>query len=426
MKNLPAFIPIQAVMLALLALAAGCSRPAEQPSEVIRPVRTLVVAAGEDASTRIFPGRVEAAKQVELTFQVPGLLVDLPVREGQKVNEGDLIAQLRRDEFEARLGALRGQLDRARADLQALQAGARPEERLRLEAQLRSADATLSNARVDLDRATRLLRSQTISRLEFDRTQTSYRVAAENREAARQTLDQSLTGREEDILAKESEISGLEAQVVEAGIQLADTTLRAPYEGVIAQRFVEQGQSVRVQQPVVKFQDVEEIEIAVDVPEAIMASVVRAADITGLSAEFSAAPGRRFPVHVKEIAQRADPVTQTFTVRVAMKAPEGVNILPGMTATVSMTYRRAKILGERIFVPVAAVFKESSGEQVAWIVGSEGTVLRRAVRTGEIAGGEIEIVEGLQPGDRIAAAGTSFLREGMKVRDLGDALGGQP
>ncbi len=413
-------------MLGLAALAAGCSRPAEQSSEVIRPVRTLVVAAGEDASTRIFPGRVEAAKQVELTFQVPGLLVNLPVREGQKVNEGDLIAQLRRDEFEARLGALRGQLDRARADLQALQAGARPEERLRLEAQLRSADATLSNARVDLDRATRLLRSQTISRLEFDRAQTSYRVAAENREAARQTLDQSLTGREEDILAKESEIAGLEAQVVEAGIQLADTTLRAPYEGVIAQRFVEQGQSVRVQQPVVKFQDVEEIEIAVDVPEAIMASVVRAADITGLSAEFSAAPGRRFPVHVKEIAQRADPVTQTFTVRVAMKAPEGVNILPGMTATVSMTYRRAKILGERIFVPVSAVFKESTGEQVAWVVGSEGTVSRRAVRTGEIAGSEIEIVEGLQPGDRIAAAGTSFLREGMKVRDLGDALGGRP
>ena len=426
MKKISTLMPFRAVMLALLALAAGCSRPAEQPSEVIRPVRTLVVAAGEDASTRIFPGRVEAAKQVELTFQVPGLLVNLPVREGQKVAEGDLIAQLRRDEFEARLGALRGQLDRARADLQALKAGARPEERLRLEAQLRSADATLSNARVDLDRATRLLRSQTISRLEFDRAQTSYRVAAENREAALQTLDQSLTGREEDILAKESEIAGLEAQVVEAGIQLADTTLRAPYEGVIAQRFVEQGQSVRAKQPVVKFQDVEEIEIAVDVPEAIMASVIRAADITGLSAEFSAAPGRRFPVHVKEIAQRADPVTQTFTVRVAMKAPEGVNILPGMTATVSMTYRRAGILGERIFVPVGAVFKESAGDQVAWVVGEDGVVSRRPVRTGAIAGGEIEIVEGLQPGDRIAAAGTSFLREGMQVRDLGDALGGRP
>jgi multidrug resistance efflux pump len=117
------------------------------------------------------------------------------------VAQGDLVARLRPDEFQARLDALQGQLARARADLQGLQAGARPEEQLRLEAQLRSVDATLANARVDLDRATQLLRSQTISRLEFDRADTAFRVALENRQAARASLDQSLTGREEDILA---------------------------------------------------------------------------------------------------------------------------------------------------------------------------------------------------------------------------------
>lgn len=405
-------------------LPTGCFRQPAPTAEVVRPVRTAIVAEGEGSSTRVFPGRVEASKQAELAFQVSGLLASLPVREGQKVARGDVIAQLRQDEFEARLGALRGQLDRARADLQALQAGARPEERRRLEAQLRAADATLANARTDLDRATRLLRSQTISRLEFDRSETAYRVAAEQREAARQTLDQSLTAREEDLLSKESQIRGLEAQVVEADIQLHDATLRAPYEGVIAQRFVEQGQSVRAKQPVVRFQDIQEIEIAVDVPESVMASVVRTAEIGRLSAEFSAAPGRQFPVQVREIAQRADPVTQTFAVRVAMKSPEGLNLLPGMTATVSMTYRRAGVLGPRIFVPVSAIYKESAGEQVAWIVGTDGIVARRPVRTGEISGGDVEIVSGLQPGDRIAVAGASFLRDGMKVRDLGDALGG--
>ncbi len=259
------------VCAAAALVLTACSRPPEATTEIVRPVRTLVVAGGEDTGSRTFPGRVDASKQVELTFQVPGLLIDLPVREGQRVAQGDLVARLRPDEFQARLDALQGQLARARADLQALQAGARPEEQLRLEAQLRSADATLANARVDLDRATQLLRSQTISRLEFDRADTAFRVALENRQAARASLDQSLTGREEDILAKQSEIAGLEARVVEAGIQLADTTLTAPYAGVIARRFVEQGQSIRAKQPVVKFQDVEEIEIAVDVPESVMA-----------------------------------------------------------------------------------------------------------------------------------------------------------
>lgn len=412
-----------AMSLSLLALQPGCSPPAAKSEPPVRPVKTMVVAAGGDSRVRVFPGKVEASKQVELTFQVPGLLVSLPVREGQNVAQNDVVAQLRQEDFQARLAALQGQLDRARADLQASLAGVRPEERQRLEAQVRSAEASLVNARAEFGRATQLLRSRTISRLEFDRAETTYRVAQENFEAARQTLEQSAVGREEDVQAREAEVRGLEGRVVEANLQLSDSTLRAPYDGVIAQRFVEQGQNVRAKQPVVKFQDIAEIDIAVDIPESVMADI-RLADIVQLVAEFSAAPGLRFPVHIKEVAQRADPVTQTFSVRVAMKVPEGVNLLPGMTATVAMTYRRAEILGGRILVPVSALLKESSGEQVAWVVGPDQTVTRRPVKAGEASGGRIEIVDGLQPGDRIAVAGATFLREGMKVRDLGDALGG--
>ncbi len=61
-----------------------------------------------------------------------------------------------------------------------------------------------------------------------------------------------------------------------------------------------------------------------------------------------------------------------------------------------------------------------------WVVGADKTVSRRPVTLGTAVGGQIEIVEGLQPGERIAVAGVSFLRDGMEVRDLGDALGGGP
>jgi multidrug efflux pump subunit AcrA (membrane-fusion protein) len=95
-----------------------------------------------------------------------------------------------------------------------------------------------------------------------------------------------------------------------------------------------------------------------------------------------------------------------------------------MTAMVTLTYRRASVLGTRILVPVAAVSKDGSGEQVAWVISADSTVKRRPVKIGEASGGSIEIVSGLEPGERIAVAGVTFLREGMKVRDLGDALGG--
>ena len=166
--------------LACSFLTLGCRPQKPAQVEVIRPVKTMVVSLGGDTTVRTFPGKVEASKQVELTFQVPGLLVSLPVREGQKVAQNDVIAQLRQEDFQARLATLQGQLDRARADLQAAQAGARPEERQRLEAQVRSAEASLANARTELRRATQLLNSRTISRVEFDRADTTYRVASEN------------------------------------------------------------------------------------------------------------------------------------------------------------------------------------------------------------------------------------------------------
>jgi len=409
--------------LSILVLASGCSPKASTPTEaVVRPVKTMVVSAGAESNVRRFPGRVEASNKVELAFQVSGLLVSFPVREGQQVTANEVIGQLRPDEFQARLRALLGQLDRARADLQALRAGVRPEERLRLEAERRAAEAKLANARTEFDRFTQLLRNRVISRTEFDRAETAYTVAQQNYQAALQTFEQGTIAREEVILAKEAEVSGLEGQVVEANLQLEDSTLRAPYDGVIAQRFVEQGQNVRAHERVVIFQDVDEIDIAVDVPEAVMAADLRSADIVQMLASFNGAPGLLFPVHIKEIAQRADPVTQTFTIRVGMKAPPGVNLLPGMTGTVTLTYRRASILGGQILVPITAIIKESAGGEVAWVIGPGGSVERRPVKTGSVTGGSIVVLEGLQPGDRIAVAGVPFLHEGMKVRDLGDQL----
>ncbi len=72
---------------------------------------------GEQNRIRTFPGTVEAARRVELAFRVSGLLAELPVTEGQEVAKGDLIAQLRQDEFSARLATLQGELDQARASL---------------------------------------------------------------------------------------------------------------------------------------------------------------------------------------------------------------------------------------------------------------------------------------------------------------------
>ena len=416
--------PSAALFLALAPLlAVACSQPPPPQVDVVRPVKTTIVVAGGETRERLLSGIVEASRRVELAFQVSGVLTKLPVREGQTVAKGEIIAQLRQDEFESQLKARQSQLDRARAALTAARAGERPEQRRRLEAQVRAAAARLTNARTEFNRFSSLLQSGAVSRQEFDTVRTAYLVAQEEHASARELFEKSATARTEDIDAREAEVRGLEAQVVEANLQLQDATLRAPHDGVIAQRFVEPNQNVRAKQPIVRFQDVDEIDIAVDVPETLMVADIQSADFVQMTAELAGAPGVQFPVRIREIAQQADPTTQTYRMRVAMKVPPGVTALSGMTATVALTYRRASILGEQILVPVSAVLKDPQGESVAWVIGKDEVVQRRPVTLGAATGNAIEITDGLQPGDRIAVAGVRFLHDGMTVRDLGDALG---
>ena len=350
----------------------------------------MVVTAGAIPSVRSFPGRVEASKMVDLAFQVSGVLISLPFREGQNATKGTVIAQLRQDEFQARLQTAQGTLDQARA-------------------QLGVAESRLTNTKTESERYGRLVDSTAVSRSDYDSAQTAYRSA------------------QEDYNAQQATIRGLEGRVAEAKLQLGDSTLRAPYDGVVAQRLVDVGQNIVANNAVIRFQNVVDIEIVVDVPEAYVASSLRSTEIQQSVAELSIAPGRRFPVHIKEVAQIADPKTQIFEVRFAMKAPPGIRALPGMTASVTITTRASTRPAKNLIVPISAVVKLDTGEQVAWILGSDQTVHRRIVKLGAPIGEEIEILGGLQPGDRVAVAGATFLHDGMKVRDLGDALAdGQP
>jgi RND family efflux transporter MFP subunit len=411
------------VVSSLLCLTISCSRQALIPSEEIRPVKTMIVAPAAGTFLRVFPGRVEASKSAELSFQVSGLVVSLPVKEGQQVGEGQVIAKLRQDEFLARQKAAQGQLEQTQAALDALRLGERPEEQLRREAQLRAAEAKLANTKTESERYARLLPSGSVSRAEYELAETAYHVAQQEQKAALQLVEKGTTARKEDIEAQEAQVRTLQGRLDEANVQLADTTLRAPYAGVVGRRLIEVGQLVTPSKPAVQFQNTGEIDIIADVPEAAMAVGFGPTNVVQISAEFSNAPGQHFPVRVREVAQVADPVTQTFPVRFTMRAPRRPTALPGMTAKVDVTYRHPGAAGNRILVPVSAVVNQT-GQETVWILGPDDTVRCRTVKMGNVKEGQVEILSGLRPGDRVAVAGATFLREGMKVRDLGGALGG--
>ena len=271
---------------------SGC-RPveAERP-EVVRPVKTMVVTAGDGLHTRVLPGKVEASKKAELAFQVSGPLVSLPVKEGQRVKKGELIAQIRKADFESRANALKAELDRARIGLRALRQGARPEEQRQLEAQLRAAQATLEKTRAEYDRSRTLVATGATSRTQFDADAAAYRVAQEQHKAAQDASKKAPSLGKKTSTPRKPRSAGSKAgwsKPLNWTIRRCCPVRRRDRPAVRRSRIRTSGRK----QPIVKFQDVDEIDIAVDVPETVMAADLRSADIVQMTAEFSAAPGLR-------------------------------------------------------------------------------------------------------------------------------------
>ena len=210
-----------------------------------------------------------------------------------------------------------------------------------------------------------------------------------------------------------------EARFNQAQADLRDTELRAPFTGLIGRRYVENFEDVQAKELVLSLHGVDQVEVVVNVPESIMASV-RQGGVPDIAVVFEPAPDRLYPAVIKEFAARADPQTQTFAVTVTLPQPEDINILPGMTATVGVTAEvSAEAEGEEpVTIPAHAVFSDPEGGAYVWVVDeSDLTVHRRSVRIGPVTGTDgIVVFEGLAAGERIASAGVHFLREGQEVR----------
>jgi RND family efflux transporter MFP subunit len=345
-----------ATAMLLLALAGGCGKPPPEEEQVVRPVKIFTVGELKAARVRDYPGTVRAAQNADMAFEVPGRITEFLVKEGQRVEKGDVLARLDSRDYDAEL------------DKQ---------------------NAILRKAKADLQRSTNILREDpgAISRDQIDRDQRAVGVAR--------------------------------ASVAQAQKAVEDTVLVAPFAGVMARKLVEDFQNVQAKEPVLVLQDLTHLEIEVSVPERDMVggqAGMSQEELTRLvnpRVRVSAIPDREFPARIKEIATTADPVTRTFQVKLIFEPPDDVTILPGMTARVIASPSKAGAT----LIPANAPRAEADGKPYVWLLDPDTmTVSRRPVELGNLTGGNVEVVSGLKEGDQIAISGVRVLEEGMQVR----------
>jgi multidrug efflux system membrane fusion protein len=359
MPNMP---PPTAPRLALglslavsLALAA-CSR-AEPPQEPVRSVKVLTVGVDSFQSSHEFAGEVRARVESRLGFRVAGKIIERQAELGQRVQAGQVLAQL--DPRDYQLAA-----DAARA-------------------QLAAATTNRDLAAADFRRYATLKDQNFISGAELERRETAFK-------AAQAQLDQA------------------KAQLASQGNQAGYTRLVADVSGVVTAVEAEVGQVVSAGAPVVRIAQDGPRDVVFAVPEDKVAAIKPGSEVAVRAWSDNAALAGK----VREVAASADPVTRTYPVKVSLDAATP----PPLGATVYVAPGALSLAGTPVIkLPTSALRKDGQGTAVWVLDKSTMTLASQPIQVATADGNEAVVSAGLQPGMLVVSAGVHVLSPGQKV-----------
>lgn len=342
---------------------AGCAEKEAPKPPLVRSVRYVVVEKTDESGARTFSGALEAGNESQLSFQVAGRIDKLPIRAGQRVKSGQVVAELDDTDFDLQLREARANAAQAKA-------------------QRDNADANYSRVR-------RLYESRATSRQDLD--------------AARAQRDTS----------RSAYVAAVEA-VARIKRQLGYTRLVAPADGIVNAVLPEVNEVVSAGQPIAVLQAGDALKAAVDVPE----SFVRLLSL-GAPAKVKVAAVKAEVDGVVQELGIAEQGTGLFPVMVKLST-DPKDARPGMVAEVVLTPPAdAAVTPEGLRVPLTAVGEDRDGRFVFRVEGepgSEGVVRRTAIETGKLTASGIYLTKGIEVGQRIVVAGVSRIKDGQTVR----------
>ena len=371
-----AVVAVTAVVLAVLRFTGVLT-----PTSSVSAAMVAMYYPAQSFTSLSASGYVVAQRSAAVAAEITALLVELNVEEGDQVTTGQVLARLEHDDQVAGLNRTLAQLDVTRFAL----AEARSE---------------LRNAGLEYGRRLKLVEQGVISRSEFD-----------SADARFETAQAAVSAREADIVAAR-------AAVAEAEAALDDTYIYAPFDAVVLTKNADVGDivtpvsgSADARASVVTIADLGSLQVEADVSESNIGQVTR-----GQPAEIrlDALSAERFPGRVHMIVPTADRSKASVLVKVAFDALDP-RVLPEMSAKVDFLERspapdeRAPVLA----VPVSAVV-ERAGRQVVFAV-RDGRAVEVPVETGRTFGGQIEILGGLDAGQRVVLNPPPELIDGGRI-----------
>ncbi len=412
------------VIATIVALAAIGAVIAYRTLNAATPVRVQTVqspmsvsAAGEQVILTA-TGYIIAAHKIEVASKVNGRVAWIGVDKGDKVKAGQPLVRLEDDEYRAQVTQQKGQLANLEAKLAEMLHGSRPEEIQRARADVNQAKADMANAKVTLDRTSKLVSDGVLSKQALDDAQAKYDGFAAKVASLQHTLDLAVLGpRKEEIDQVRGQLEQARGALAYAQTQLDNTIIKAPVSGTILDRNVEKGEFITTgfvgdkgaKGYIVTMADLNDLQVELDIPQGDFPKLGPQQKGTVTTDAY---PDRKYQGFVQQVSPEADRSKATVQVKVQVKNPDGY-LRPDMNATVNF-YNDAPAStaaeSKRVIVIPSSAVQNGSVFVVV-----NGHARKRAVTVGGSSDKGVMIESGLIGGEDLIVAPPADLKDGQRV-----------
>ena len=423
-----------AVVLLLGLLALGYRALSGNAPEV-EVVRASAQTSGNDAAGATVlsaTGYIVAHHTINVNSKVTGRLQWIGVEKGDKVKEGQVLVRLEDQEFRAAYEQAKGAVENAKAYLEELQHGSRPEEIQQAQHNLDEARATLANDKLTLDRTKELAAAGVVSKQQLDDATAKFEADQQRANSLQQAFAMAHIGpRPEEILRAQGALTQAQGQLDYAQAQLDATVIRAPVTGTILDRTAEKGELITAQfasaaaggpqGSVVSLADLNDLQVELDIAQA---------DFARLSPNQKAIvttdtyPDKQYDGQIAQISPEANRQKATVQVKVQVlnpgKYPE-IQLRPEMNATVRFLANDQPKTDKGpsgVFVPSTAM-RDANGKKIVFIAFDGKAVARDVQIVSQRSDGAL--VSGLVGGENVITNAPATLKDGDRIKIKGQS-----
>jgi HlyD family secretion protein len=414
------------VLLGIAAMAYRAFAPSAAEVEVVRAASE----GGSDVGGVVLSasGYIVAHHKISVNSKVTGRVKWIGVEKGDKVKEGQVLVQLEDDEFRAQYEQARGAYENAKAYLEELQHGSRPEEVQQAQHNLDEARATAANDKITFDRTRELFAQGVVSKQSLDDASAKYDADQQKMNSLQQAFALSKLGpRVEEIERAKGALIQAEGQMAYAKSQLDATTIRAPVSGTILERRVEKGELATSQfastaeggpqGSVVALADLNDLQVELDIAQNDFAllSPKQKGIIT-----VDAFPNRKWDGVIAEMSPEANRQKATVQVKVKVLNPDE-HLRPDMNATVKFLSADEKTGNKApsgVVVPASAV-RDRGGKKVVFVSFNHKAVMKEVHIVSQRSGGYL--VDGLIGGEDVITSAPEDLKDGQSIKIKGQS-----